>query len=73
MAAMGQAVVDLYKVAVPSEVKTTYSASVVGGGTSVNSIPDDVWMDFDMRSESAAELAKLEHLTECPMPTHSGH
>ena len=60
IAAMSQAVVDLYKVAVPGSIKTTYSASVVGGGTSVNSIPDEVWMDFDMRSESAAELAKLE-------------
>lgn len=60
MAAMSQAVVDFYKIPVPSDIKTTYSASVVGGGTSVNSIPDEVWMDFDMRSESAAELAKLE-------------
>jgi len=60
MTAMSQAVVDLYKVTVPKSVKTTYSASVVSGGTSVNSIPDEVRMDFDMRSESAAELAKIE-------------
>ena len=60
MAAMSQAVVDLYKVTVPISIKTTYSASVVGGGTSVNSIPDEAWMDFDMRSESAAELGRLE-------------
>ena len=60
MAAMSQAVVDFYKIQVPAQPKTTYSASVVGGGTSVNSIPDAVWMEFDMRSESAAELAKLE-------------
>jgi di/tripeptidase len=60
MAAMSQAVVDLYKVQVPKEPYTTYSASVVGGGTSVNAIPNEVWMEFDMRSESAPELAKLE-------------
>ena len=60
MAAMSRAVVDFYKIAVPVQPKTTYSASVVGGGTSVNSIPEAVWMEFDMRSESAAELAKLE-------------
>jgi acetylornithine deacetylase/succinyl-diaminopimelate desuccinylase-like protein len=60
MAAMSRTVVDLYKIPVPQQPKTTYSASVVGGGTSVNSIPDAVWMEFDMRSESAAELAKLE-------------
>ena len=60
MAAMSQAVVDLYKVEVPKAPKTTFSASVTGGGTSVNSIPDKVFMEFDMRSESAEELAKLD-------------
>ena len=60
MTAMAQAVVDFYKTPVPANIRTTYSASVTGGGTSVNSIPNEVWMDFDMRSESAAELAKLE-------------
>jgi acetylornithine deacetylase/succinyl-diaminopimelate desuccinylase-like protein len=60
MTAMSQAVVDLYKIAPPKSPRTTYSASVTGGGTSVNSIPHEVWMEFDMRSESAAELAKLE-------------
>jgi acetylornithine deacetylase/succinyl-diaminopimelate desuccinylase-like protein len=60
MAAMSQTVVDLYKVEVPKTPKTTYSASVTGGGTSVNSIPNDVFMEFDMRSASAEELAKLE-------------
>lgn len=60
MTAMSQAVVDLYKVQVPSDPKTTFSASVVGGGTSVNAIPESAWMEFDMRSESPTELAKLE-------------
>lgn len=58
--ALGQTVADLYKVEVPASPKTTYSASVVGGGTSVNSIPEEVWLQVDMRSERAAELAKLE-------------
>jgi acetylornithine deacetylase/succinyl-diaminopimelate desuccinylase-like protein len=60
MTAMSQAVVDFYKIDVPSDPKTTYSASVVGGGTSVNAIPREVWMEFDMRSASADELAKVE-------------
>ncbi len=60
MAAMAKAVTDLYAVEAPRKPKTTYSASVTGGGTSVNSIPHDVFMEFDMRSESAAELAKLD-------------
>jgi tripeptide aminopeptidase len=51
---------DLYKLDVPANPKTTYSASVIGGGTSVNAIPEQVWLEVDMRSASAAELAKLE-------------
>lgn len=60
MAAMSQTVVDFYKIPVPETPKTTYSASVTSGGTSVNSIPNEVLMEFDMRSESPAELAKVE-------------
>jgi di/tripeptidase len=48
------------KIVVPSTPKTTYSVGVVGGGTSVNSIPFESWMEVDMRSESRAELDKLE-------------
>ena len=51
---------ELYKLNVPKDPKTTYSASVVGGGTSVNAIPEQVWLEVDMRSASAAELQKLE-------------
>jgi tripeptide aminopeptidase len=51
---------ELYKLDVPANPKTTYSASVIGGGTSVNAIPEQVWLEVDMRSASAAELAKLE-------------
>jgi tripeptide aminopeptidase len=53
-------VAQLYKLDVPASPKTTYSASVIGGGTSVNAIPEQVWLEVDMRSASAAELARLE-------------
>ena len=58
--AMGNASAKLSKVAVPATPKTTFNIGVVGGGTSINSIPNQTWMDVDMRSESPAELAKLE-------------
>ena len=45
---------------VPETPKTTYSVGVVGGGTSVNSIPFETWMEIDMRSESPVELQKLD-------------
>ncbi|QAY75332.1 M20/M25/M40 family metallo-hydrolase [Sphingosinicella sp. BN140058] len=60
MTAMSQTVVDLYRITPPKTPKTTYAASVTGGGTSVNSIPDQVYMEFDMRSVSADALAALE-------------
>jgi tripeptide aminopeptidase len=60
MAAMGRAIDQLYEVKVPAKPRTTFAASVVGGGVSVNSIPADVWLEVDMRSESKDELAKLD-------------
>ena len=60
MAAMGTTVVELNKVRVPTQPKTTYVTSVVGGGTSVNSIPDAIWLEVDMRSESKEELTKID-------------
>ncbi len=60
MAAMGHAIDQLYQVKVPMTPRTTYSASVVGGGVSVNSIPADVWLEVDMRSEDKVELAKVD-------------
>ena len=60
MYAMAQAVLELSRVAVPAEPRTTFSASVVGGGTSVNSIPNEVWVQVDLRSKEPAELDRLE-------------
>jgi acetylornithine deacetylase/succinyl-diaminopimelate desuccinylase-like protein len=60
MGALAGAVTELYAIPVPPQPKTTYSASVVGGGTSVNAIPEEVWLEVDMRSESAEALATLE-------------
>ncbi|WP_374655418.1 M20/M25/M40 family metallo-hydrolase [Phenylobacterium sp.] len=60
MAAMAKAITDLYEIQPPTDPKVTYSASVTGGGTSVNAIPDKVFTEFDMRSADPAELAKLD-------------
>jgi tripeptide aminopeptidase len=60
MFAMADAIARLGRIEVPARPKTTYSASVTGGGTSINSIPNSVWTEFDLRSEDPAELAKLE-------------
>jgi tripeptide aminopeptidase len=58
--AMGAAMQKLGAITVPRSPKTTFSVGVIGGGTSVNSIPFETWMEVDMRSESPVELEKLE-------------
>ena len=60
MVAMADTVSGLYKIAAPTDVKTTYAASTVTGGTSVNSIPNLITMEFDMRSASPANLKSVE-------------
>lgn len=62
MFAMADATGRVGRVPVPDKPKTTYSASVTGGGTSINAIPNTVWTDFDLRSESPAELDRLEEV-----------
>jgi tripeptide aminopeptidase len=48
------------KLQVPSSPRTTFNVCVVCGGTSVNSIPTEMYMLVDMRSESPDELKKLD-------------
>lgn len=60
LVAMAGAVSRLYAVIPPSDVKTTFAAATVAGGTSVNSIPDLILAEFDMRSANPAHLAALE-------------
>jgi tripeptide aminopeptidase len=58
--AMAGAMARFSRIQVPATPKTTYSIGVVRGGTSVNSIPFEVSMDVDMRSESCAALKKVD-------------
>jgi len=57
--AMGEAIAKFSRITVPADPKTTFNVGVVQGGTSVNSIPTEVSMDVDMRSESPDALDKL--------------
>ncbi len=40
--------------------KTSYNIGRVGGGTSINSIPFESWMEVDMRSGSQAKLDEID-------------
>jgi di/tripeptidase len=56
---MARAINKLANLQVPAVPRTTYNVGMMGGGTSVNSIPFEVWMDVDLRSESPRELDRL--------------
>jgi acetylornithine deacetylase/succinyl-diaminopimelate desuccinylase-like protein len=58
MYALGAAMGEIGRLKTPKG--TTYSIGLIGGGTSINSIPDDAWMQVDMRSASQPDLAALE-------------
>jgi tripeptide aminopeptidase len=58
--AIGDFLAGLARVTVPREPRTTFSASMLGGGTSINAIPQKVWVDVDLRSADPAALATLD-------------
>jgi tripeptide aminopeptidase len=60
MGAMGRAIAKIQELQVPRQPKTTFNVGRVGGGTSVNSIPFEGWMEVDMRSSDPASLAAVD-------------
>ena len=57
--AMGRAIAKIDAFEVPTTPKTTFNVGRVGGGTSVNAIPFEGWMEVDMRSVDVASLDAL--------------
>lgn len=47
--------------------RTSYNVGRTGGGTSVNSIPFEAWIEVDMRSESQSRLMQLDSLFNAAM------
>jgi tripeptide aminopeptidase len=58
--ALGRAIAKVSELTVPAEPRTTFSVSVVSGGTSVNSIPYEGIFEVDMRSESEASVQAFD-------------
>ena len=58
--AMGRAMAKIDAFEVPSTPKTTFNVGRVGGGTSVNAIPFEAWMEVDMRSADPASLKAVD-------------
>lgn len=57
--AMGRAIAKIDAFEVPTMPKTTFNVGRVGGGTSVNAIPFECWMEVDMRSSDKDSLETL--------------
>jgi acetylornithine deacetylase/succinyl-diaminopimelate desuccinylase-like protein len=58
--ALGRAIGKIADFQVPRDPKTTFNVGRIGGGTSVNSIAFEAWMEVDMRSADAASLTSLD-------------
>jgi acetylornithine deacetylase/succinyl-diaminopimelate desuccinylase-like protein len=58
--AMGRAIAKIDAFEVPTQPKTTFNVGRVGGGTSVNAIPFEAWMEVDMRSSDPASLKAVD-------------
>lgn len=58
--ALARALDNLTRVPLPTEPTTTLSVGRWGGGTSVNAIPTEAWVEFEVRSEAEVELSRMD-------------
>ena len=58
--ALGAAVSEISTLALPEPSRTALTVARIGGGTSINAIPDGAWMELDLRSEAPGVLPRLE-------------
>ncbi len=58
--ALGRAMSAIADLQVPANPRTTFSVGRVGGGTSINAIPAEAWMEVDLRSSDSTLLDGLD-------------
>jgi acetylornithine deacetylase/succinyl-diaminopimelate desuccinylase-like protein len=58
--AVGRAIALIAEIPAHSSPRTAHSVVRLGGGTSLNSIPQTAWFDVDLRSEEPRALEKLD-------------
>lgn len=51
---------EMARLQVPQSPRTTFNIGRIGGGTSINTIAQQAWMELDLRSESPETLAWLD-------------
>ena len=57
---VGRAAALLADLPTPTAPRTTCAVVRLGGGTGLNSIPQEAWLDLDLRSEDPKALAQLD-------------
>jgi acetylornithine deacetylase/succinyl-diaminopimelate desuccinylase-like protein len=60
--ALGVAISSIAQTDVPRQPRTAVTVARIFGGTSVNAIPADAWLELDIRSEAANVIADMEAL-----------
>lgn len=58
--ALGAIISRIAAIETPAKPKTTFNVGRIGGGTAVNAIAEESWLEVDLRSESPSELDRLE-------------
>jgi acetylornithine deacetylase/succinyl-diaminopimelate desuccinylase-like protein len=59
--AAGATTAKIASLPLPRTPRTTLSVCRIGGGISVNAIPDEAWLEIDLRSSSAEILERCSH------------
>jgi acetylornithine deacetylase/succinyl-diaminopimelate desuccinylase-like protein len=63
----GAITVDLAGLKLPAEPRVTVSVNRIGGGSSINAIPEEAWLEVEVRSIRAAELERWEMAVDARM------
>lgn len=58
--ALGRAIAALAGLTLPSPARSSLTTARVGGGTSINTIPHEAWLELDLRSEAGGALREME-------------
>ncbi len=61
---LSKLIVQLSAMKLPAKPRTTMNVGKISGGTSINVIPAEAWMELDLRSEGQEELVALVEAVE---------
>lgn len=69
--ALAAAIAELEAARRRAEDDVALNVGRIGGGTSVNAIPQEAWLELDLRAEADASVAGLEHAARTAFARHA--